>query len=110
MFCREGLGALIAKLADGLPVQLSRPASFIDWSERNRIEIRTAKGLLVARTVIVTVSTSVLASDKLDFEPELPRRYLHAVDKLWLGCYDHIALQFPANPLGPPRDELAFWH
>src|SRR5260370_16969538 len=44
MFCREGLGALIAKLADGLPVQLSRPASHIDWSERNRIEIRTPKG------------------------------------------------------------------
>ena len=108
MFCREGLGALIAKLADGLPVQLSRPASFIDWSERNRIEIRTAKGLLVARTVIVTVSTSVLASDKLKFEPELPRRYLDAVEKLRLGSYDHIALELPGNPLVLQRDELVF--
>jgi monoamine oxidase len=108
MFCREGLGALIAKLADGLPVQLSRPASFIDWSERNRIEIRTAKGLMVARTVIVTVSTSVLASDKLKFEPELPRRYLDAVEKLRLGSYDHIALELPGNPLSLQRDELVF--
>lgn len=108
MFCREGLGALIAKLADGLPVQLSRPASFIDWSERNRIEIRTAKGLLVARTVIVTVSTSVLANDKLKFEPELPRRYLDAVEKLRLGSYDHIALELPGNPLVLQRDELVF--
>jgi monoamine oxidase len=108
MFCREGLGALIAKLADGLPVQLSRPASFIDWSERNRIEIRTAKGLLVARTVIVTVSTNVLASDKLKFEPELPRRYLDAAEKLRLGSYDHIALELPGNPLVLQRDELVF--
>jgi monoamine oxidase len=108
MFCREGLGALIAKLADGLPVQLSRPASFIDWSERNRIEIRTAKGLLVARTVIVTVSTSMLASNKLKFEPELPRRYLDAVEKLRLGSYDHIALELPGNPLVLQRDELVF--
>ena len=108
MFCREGLGALIAKLADGLPVQLSRPASFIDWSERNRIEIRTAKGLLVARTVIVTVSTAVLTSDKLKFEPELPRRYLDAVEKLRLGSYDHIALELPGNPLSLQRDELVF--
>jgi monoamine oxidase len=108
MFCREGLGTLIAKLADGLPIQLSRPASRIDWSERNRIEISTAKGLLVARTVIVTVSTSVLASDKLRFEPELPRRYVDAIEKLRLGSYDHIALELPGNPLGLQRDELVF--
>ena len=108
MFCREGLGALIAKLADGLPVQLSRPASLIDWSERNRIEIRTAKGLLVTRTVIVTVSTGVLMSDKLKFEPELPRRYLDAIEKLRLGSYDHIALELPGNPLILQRDELVF--
>jgi monoamine oxidase len=108
MFCREGLGALIAKLADGLPVQLSRPASLIDWSERNRIEIRTTKGLLVARTVIVTVSTGVLMSDKLKFEPELPRRYLDAIEKLRLGSYDHIALELPGNPLVLQRDELVF--
>jgi monoamine oxidase len=108
MFCREGFGALIAKLADGLPVQLSRPASLIDWSERNRIEIRTAKGLLVARTVIVTVSTGVLMSDKLKFEPELPRRYLDAIEKLRLGSYDHIALELPGNSLSLQRDELVF--
>ena len=108
MFCREGLGSLIAKLADGLPLQLSRPASRIDWSERNRIEISTAKGLLVARTVIVTVSTGVLLSDKLRFEPELPRRHLDAIEKLRLGSYDHIALELPGNPLGLQRDELVF--
>src|SRR5262249_2153719 len=60
MFCREGLGTLVARLADGLPVQLSSPASRIDWSERNRIEIATAKGRVYARTVIVTVPTSIL--------------------------------------------------
>jgi monoamine oxidase len=108
MFCQEGLGALIVKLADGLPVQLSRPASHIDWSEHNRIEIRTAKGLLVARAIIVTVSTSVLMSDKLTFEPELPRRYLDAIEKLRLGSYDHVALELPGNPLGLQRDELVF--
>jgi monoamine oxidase len=108
IFCREGLGAVIVKLADGLPVQLSRPASHIDWSERNRVEIRTTKGYLYARTVIVTASTGVLMSNKLTFEPELPRRYLDAIEKLGLGSYDHIALELPGNPLGLQRDELVF--
>jgi monoamine oxidase len=108
MFCRQGLGALIAKLADGLPVQVSSPVTRIDWSERNRIEIITAKGRVFARTVIVTVSTSVLMSDKLKFEPELPRRYLDAIGKLQLGSYDHVALELPGNPLGLQRDEVVF--
>jgi monoamine oxidase len=108
MFCRQGLGALIAKLADGLPVQMSSPVTRIDWSERNRIEIITAKGRVFARTVIVTVSTGVLMSDKLKFEPELPRRYLDAVGKLQLGSYDHVALELPGNPLGLQRDEVVF--
>jgi monoamine oxidase len=108
VFCRQGLGALIAKLADGLPVQVSSPVTRIDWSERNRIEIITAKGRVFARTVIVTVSTSVLMSDKLKFEPELPRRYLDAIGKLQLGSYDHVALELPGNPLGLQRDEVVF--
>src|SRR5260370_16225980 len=106
MFCRQGVGALVAKLADGVPVQLSRPASRIDWSERNRIEISTAKGLLVARTVIVTASTGVLMSDKLKFFPELPRRHLDAIEKLRLRSYDRIPLELPGNPRGPQRDEM----
>jgi len=99
---------LIAKLADGLPVQLSNPASRIDWSERNHIEIATAKGRLFARAVIVTVSTGVLMGDKLKFEPELPRRHLDAIEKLRLGSYDHVALELPGNPLGLQRDEMVF--
>jgi monoamine oxidase len=107
-FCRQGFGALISKLAEGLPVQLSSPVSKIDWSERNNIEIVTAKGRLNARAVIVTVSTEVLRSGKLKFDPELPRRHLDAIDKLRLGSYDRIALELPGNPLGLQRDEMLF--
>src|SRR5579871_1538363 len=108
MFCRQGFGALVARLAEGLPVQLSNPVSRIDWSERNRIEIVTARGRLVARAVIVTVSTGVLMGEKLKFLPELPKRYLDAVEKVQLGSYDHIALELPGNPLGLQRDEVVF--
>ncbi len=108
MFCRQGLGTLIARLAEGLPVQLSNPVSRIDSSERNRIEIKTAKGYFYARTVIVTVSTGVLTGGKPTFDPELPKRHLDAIDRLRLGSRDRVALELPGNPLGLQQDELVF--
>jgi monoamine oxidase len=108
MFCRQGLGTLVARLADGLPVQLSSPVSKIDWSERNRIEIFTAKGPVYARAVIVTVSTGVLSGGKITFTPELPKHHLGAIDKLRLGSRDRIVLELPGNPLGLQPDELVF--
>jgi monoamine oxidase len=107
-FCRQGFGALIAKLGDGLPVQLSNPALRIEWGGRGDVEIETAKGRLSARAVIVTVSTGVLMSDKIKFAPELPRRQLDAIEKLRLGSYDHIVLELPGNPLQLQRDEMVF--
>lgn len=106
MFCRQGLGALIGKLAEGLPVQLATPVLRIDWSERNRIEIRTARGYVYARTAIVTASTAVLRSGKPVFDPPLPRSYIDALDKLPLGSRERIALELPGNPLALEASEL----
>jgi len=107
-FCRQGLGALIARLGEGLPVQLSNPASRIEWGGRSGVDIDTARGRLSARAVIVTVSTGVLMSDRLKFVPDLPRRQRDAIDKLRLGSYDHIALELPGNPLALQNDEMVF--
>jgi monoamine oxidase len=107
-FCRQGFGTLIAKLAEGLPVQLGNPVSRIEWGRGGEVEIETAKGRVSARAVIVTVSTGVLMSDKIKFAPELPRRQLDAIEKLRLGSYDHIVLELPGNPLQLQRDEMVF--
>ncbi len=107
-FCRQGLGALIVKLGQGLPTQLSNPVSRIEWFGRGGVEIDTARGRLSARAVIVTVSTAVLMSDKLKFAPELPRRQVDAIGKLQLGSYDHVALELPGNPLALQNDEVVF--
>jgi monoamine oxidase len=106
-FCRQGFGTLLAKLAEGLPVQLSTPATRIDWYGRV-LEVETARGRLRARAAIVTVSTNVLASGKIRFVPDLPRRQLDAAGKLNLGSYDHIAIELPGNPLALQRDDLVF--
>jgi hypothetical protein len=87
-FCRQGFGALIAKLGDGLPVQLAAPATRIDLTSRGGVEIETSRGRLTARGVIVTVSTGVLAAGKIKFVPDLPKRQIDAVNILRLGSYD----------------------
>ena len=103
--CRQGLGALIAKLGEGLPLVLSTPAQRILWSNRD-VAVETASGKIVARAAIVTVSSNVLASGNIKFAPELPKRSLDAVAKLGLGSYDRIALEIPGNPLGLSHDDV----
>jgi monoamine oxidase len=107
-FCRQGLGALIAKAAAGLPIQLATPVTRIDSSNRHSVEIETAKGRIKAAAVIVTPSTNLLASGRIRFQPELPPRHRDALSRLKLGSRDHIALELPDNPLGLRRDELMF--
>ena len=102
--CRQGLGALVAKLGDQVPVALSTPANQISWSNRD-VTVETPAGKIAARAAIVTVSSNVLTSGNIKFTPELPKRQLDAASKLSLGSYDRIALQLPGNPLGLLRDE-----
>lgn len=107
-YCRQGFGTLLAKLAEGLPVQVATPVTQIDSWGRANVELATAKGRVTARAVIVTASTNVLAGGKIAFGPELPKRQLEALSKLSLGSYDRIALELPGNPLGLQRDDLVF--
>jgi monoamine oxidase len=103
--CRQGLGTLIAKLGEQIPLALSTPASRIAWSGRD-VTVETPAGRIAARAAIITVSSNVLAAGNIKFTPDIPKRQLDAAAKLSLGSYDHIALQLPGNPLGLARDEI----
>src|SRR6185437_5252328 len=102
--CRQGVGALVAKLGEQLPVALSTPANRIIWNNRE-VTVETSAGRIAARAVIVTVSSNVLAAGSIKFTPELPKRQLDAAAKLSLGSYDRIALQLVGNPLGLARND-----
>ncbi len=101
----QGLGALVTKLAEGIPLALSTPVTRVLWSNRD-VTVETAAGRIAARAAIVTVSSNVLTSGRLPFAPDLPKRQLDAASKLSLGSYDRIALQLPVNALGLGRDEV----
>jgi monoamine oxidase len=104
--CRQGYGALLARAAQGMPVQLSTPVTRVEWGKG--LEIETARGRITPRAIIFTVSTNVLASGKIKFSPDLPRRQLDAATKLKLGTYERVALELPGNPLGLRQDDLVF--
>ena len=105
-FCKQGFGALLASLAQGLNVQLTTPAKSIDT--RRGISVDTAKGTISARTAIVTVPTNVVASGGLRFTPDLGHHEIDSFGRLALGSYDHIALELVGNPLGIESDDLIF--
>jgi monoamine oxidase len=106
-YCRQGYGALLAKLAADLPVQFGVAAQRL-LSTRNAVEIETTRGRIIARAAIVTVSTSVLGADKIRFDPALPPRQRDAIAKLSLGAYEHVALELKGNPLQAQNDDLIF--
>ncbi len=103
--CRQGLGTLIAKLGEPVPLSLSTPAKRISWSKRD-VTVDTPAGKVAARAAVITVSSNVLAEGNIKFDPDIPKRTLDAAAKLSLGSYDRIALQLPGNPLGLSRDDI----
>jgi monoamine oxidase len=104
---RAGCGALLAKLAEDLPVRLSTPVRRVAvW--RGAAYAETASGTLQARAVIVTASTNVLASEAIRFDPALPKSHLAALQNLSLGVNERVVLELPGNPLGLAADDLVF--
>src|SRR5690606_12114566 len=65
---REGYGALIAALGDGLPAELGVEAQSVDCSGP-RVRVESARGAVEARAVIVALPTSCL--DALNFTPAI---------------------------------------
>jgi monoamine oxidase len=86
---REGLGTVIAHGADGLDIRLQTTVTAIDWSGPG-VQVECTTGTLKARTVIVTVPTSVLARGAIRFTPALPADWREAAENLPLGVANKV--------------------
>lgn len=98
-FVREGLGAVVATLAQGLPISLNTPVSAIDYSGPG-VSVETATGTIRAKACIVTVSTGVLASGKIKFTPALPVAKQEAIADIPMGLLMKVPLMFDGARLG----------
>ena len=102
-YCKEGFGTLVAHYGSKLPVSLDTIVEAIDW-RGNDLRISTNRGNIRSKAVIVTVSTGVLASDAIKFNPALPAEKLESFDSISMGCYEHIWLEFSTPIAGLKPD------
>lgn len=96
----DGFGALIARHAEGIPVELETPATRIAWGGKAGIAVETPRGIIEARAAIIAVSTGVLADEAIRFGPSLPEWKRQAIADLPLGSCNKVALGFTRNPFG----------
>jgi monoamine oxidase len=99
---REGYGRLFEALAEGLPVALGVAVSRVDHRGR-ALQLETARGVVTAARVIVTVPTSLLATEAIRFDPPLPDK-LAAAAGLPLGVDDKLFISLSGQLPGIKRD------
>jgi monoamine oxidase len=105
-FTKEGFGALVARFGADVPVDLNTPVRRIVWNGPDAA-VETDRGAIRAKKVIVTVSTGVLAFGNIEFEPELPPRYVESFFDLPMGMLAKIPLEIKGARLGmKPFDDL----
>jgi monoamine oxidase len=86
---REGLGAVVAAAAEGLPLSLGVRVTTIDWSGPG-VRLDTSAGRIEAAAAIVTVPTAVLAQGAIGFTPALPASHGEAIANLPLGIVNKV--------------------
>lgn len=97
---RDGLGRMMQRLGAGIPVSLNTVAQEIDCSPRDRVVVRTNRGALAARAVLVTVSIGILQFGLIRFRPTLPAATLSAIDGFSPGVANRVALYFDRDVVG----------
>lgn len=96
---REGLGAVVATLAEGLPIKLGTTVSAVDWSG-NGVSVETSQGTIRARACLITVSTGVLNAGAIRFTPALPDWKRQAASDIPMGLLMKVPLLFDGARLG----------
>jgi len=106
-----GYGAFVCAAVPDLPVMLGTPVLEIDRTGPLLAAV-TERGRIMARTIIVTVSTGMLAQERLRFTPRLPEK-VEAAARLPLGLANKAFLLLdrpePFEPdsqlIGDPKRE-----
>ena len=99
LLVKEGLGAVVATLATGLPIALDTAVTAIDWTGPG-VSVETSGGTIRAKACLVTVSTGVLNAGAIRFTPALPDWKQQAAADIPMGLLMKVPLLFDGARLG----------
>lgn len=106
---KQGFGALVTRFGAEVPVRLNTPATKITWGGKG-VSVETPAGSIDAKACILTVSTGVLRSGAIAFDPPLPDWTQQAIEDLPMGLLAKVALQFDGARFDLKANEwLTYW-
>ncbi len=101
-----GYGALVTDGYADIDARLGHAVRTVRWQQANRVEIVGDFGTLTAKSVIITVPTTVLAEEAVQFDPPLPDAKRQSFEDLRNGHFFKVGMRL-AEPIdGMP--EYAF--
>lgn len=89
----RGFGEWVERLARGLDVRLGQVARVIRQG-RDGVAVETERGRFHAERAIVTLPLGVLKAGSVSFDPPLPERKRHALDRIGVGAFEKLAMAF----------------
>lgn len=102
----KGMGAVVQKLGDGLPVCLNSPVTEVDYAG-NGVTVSAGGRVFRGATALITVSVGVLKKRTIAFKPELPKEKLEAIDRLQMGNMQKVII--PLNRDIFPQETMNSW-
>ena len=90
----RGYDELPSRVGAGLDVRLGHMVTHVTRSDAG-VVVRTEDGEFIADRVVVTVPLGVLKAGSIIFEPALPDSVAGPIDRLGMGVFNKIFLQFP---------------
>ncbi len=117
----DGYGALLVRLAHGLPVDTNTAARSIEVTGSGA-RIDTERGCIEAKAVVLAVPARIMERGRLVIRPAIPGELAEAFAGIPMGHYEKIALLFDApvfqevgvpyadvfDPVGPRTHPLNF--
>lgn len=94
-----GYGALMARLAYALPVQLNTAVTSIEVKPQH-VCVTTASGTLETKSVVLAVPQRVLEKEFIKITPGLPDAVIEAIDSLPMGWFEKTAFGFDTPLFG----------
>ncbi len=96
---KEGYGAVVRTLADGLPISVSTPVTRIRYDGPG-VVCETPKGDVSAKACIITCSVGALASGRIRFDPVLPEWKEDSFNRIAMGLLAKIPMLIHGDRFG----------